>query len=140
MKPYGDAIPTPHKRCFNYRGSGGRLVTDGAFGRLKSRFRVLHRKCESNKNTVKAMGLACAVLHNICIEKGDLKPRKLDLTFEDVINKRRNADDVGDLLDLINTGSKNYLLGKVDAIRVRDALKLEFWKERENVVGNPEEF
>ena len=88
------------------------------------------------------MGLACVVLHNICNEKGDLIPRKLDLTFDDVTNKRRNSDDVRDLLDLINTGSKNYLLGKADTIRVRDALKLEFWKEREreNVVGNAEEF
>ena len=44
--------------------------------------------------TVKAMGLACIVLHNICIEKDDLIPRKLDLTFDDVTNKRRNSDDV----------------------------------------------
>ena len=93
MKPYGDAVPTPRKRYFNYRGSRGRLVTEGAFDRLKSQFRVLHRKCESNKNTVKAMGLACVVLHNIRIEKGDLIPRKLDLTF-DVTNKRKNSDDV----------------------------------------------
>ena len=86
------------------------------------------------------MGLACVVLHNICIEKGDWIPRKLDLTFDDVTNKRRNSNDVRDLLDLINTDSKNYLLGKSDAIRVRDVLKLKFWKERENVVGNAEEF
>ena len=86
------------------------------------------------------MGLACVVLHNICIEKGDLIPRKINLTFDDVTNKRRNSDDVRDLLDLINTGSKNYLLGKADAIRVRDALKLESWKETKNVVGNAEEF
>ena len=54
MKPHGDVVPTPRKRYFNYRGSRGRLVAEGAFGRLKSRFRVLHLKCESNKNTVKA--------------------------------------------------------------------------------------
>ena len=106
MKPYGDAVPTPRKRYFNYRGSRGHLVTEGAFGRLKSRFRVLHRKCESNKNTVKAMDLACVVLHNMCVEKGNLIPRKLDLAFDDITNKRRNSDDVRDLLDLINTGSK----------------------------------
>ena len=140
MKPYGDAVPTPRKRYFNYRGSRGRLVTEGAFARLKSRFRVLHRKCESNKNTVKIMGLSCVFLHNICIEKDDSIPRKIDLTFDEVTNKRRNSNDVRDLLDLINTGSKNYLLGKADAIRVRYALKLESWKETKNVVGNAEEF
>ena len=53
MKAHEDAVPTPRKRYFNYRASRGRLVTEGAFGRLKSWFRVLHRKCESNKNTVK---------------------------------------------------------------------------------------
>ena len=42
MKPYGDAVPTPRKRYLNYRGSRRHLVTEGAFGRLKSRFRVLH--------------------------------------------------------------------------------------------------
>ena len=72
------------------------------------------------------MGFACVVLRNMYIEKGDLLPRKLDLTFGDVINKRRNSEEVWDLLDVINTGSKNYLLNKAEAIKVRDSLKLEF--------------
>ena len=87
---------------------------------------MLHEKCESNKSTVKAMGLACVVLRNIYIEKGDLLPRKLDLTFGDAINKRRNSEEVWDLLDVINTGSKNYLLNKAEAVKVGDSLKLEF--------------
>ena len=90
MKPYGDAVPTPRKRYFNCRGSRGRLFAEGAFIHLKSRSSVLHRKCESNKNTFKAMSFACVVLHNIFIEKRDLIPRKLDLTFDDVTNKRKN--------------------------------------------------
>ena len=72
------------------------------------------------------------------MEKGNLIPRKLELTSDDATNKR-NSDDVQGLLDLINTGSKNYLLGKAKAIKVRDVLKLEFWKEKEKV-GNAEEF
>ena len=68
MKPHGDAVLPEDKRYFNYRHSRARLVTEGAFGRLKSRFRVLFRKCESNKETVKLYGLASAVLHNLCIE------------------------------------------------------------------------
>ena len=86
------------------------------------------------------MGLACVVLHNICIEKDDFIPRKLDWTFDDIKNKRRDSDDVRDILDLINTSSKNYLQGKADAISMKDALRLEFCKERENAVANAEEF
>ena len=34
------------------------MVREGGFEQLKGRFRVLYRKCESNKETVKLMGLA----------------------------------------------------------------------------------
>lgn len=82
MKPHGDAILPDDKLYFNFGHSRARLVTEGAFGRLKSRFRVLFRKCESNKETVKLYGLACVVLHNPCIERGDLVPRTFHLNFE----------------------------------------------------------
>ena len=63
MKPHGDAILPDDKRYFSYRHSQARLVTEEALGRLKSRFRVLFRKYESNEETVKSYGLACVVLH-----------------------------------------------------------------------------
>ena len=62
------------------------------------------------------------------------------MTFDDVTNKRTISDDVRDLLDLIKTGLKNHLLVKVEVIKVRDAVKLEFWKDKRNVVGSAEEF
>ena len=86
------------------------------------------------------MGLAYVVLRNICIKKDDLIPRKLDLTFDDIANKRTISDDVRYLLDLIKTGLKNHLLAKVEVIKVRDAVKVEFWKEKRKVVSNAEEF
>ena len=86
------------------------------------------------------MSLSYVVLHNICIKKDDLIPRKLDLTFDDVTNKRTISDDVRYLLDLIKTVLKNHLLAKVEVIEVRDAVKLEFWKDKRNVVGHAEEF
>ena len=74
MKSYGDAVITPGKRYFNYRSSRSRIVTEGAFGKLKRRFRILQKR-----ETVKIMGLACVILHNICIDKRDLVSRKFDL-------------------------------------------------------------
>ena len=64
MKPHGDAVLTPEKAYFNCRLSRARMITECAFGKLKGRFRVLFRKCESKKETVKIVGLACVVLHN----------------------------------------------------------------------------
>ena len=52
LTPHGDAILPDDKQYFNYRNSRARLVTEGAFGRLKIRLRVLFRKYESNKETV----------------------------------------------------------------------------------------
>ena len=48
------------------------MITDSAFGKLKGRFRVLSHKCKRKKETVKIKGLACAVLHNLCIDKEEL--------------------------------------------------------------------
>ena len=81
MKPYEDMVLTPNKRYFIYRSSRSRMVTEGAFGKLKGRFRILHRKCERNKETVKIMVLNCVIIHKICIDKGVLVPKKFDLTM-----------------------------------------------------------
>ena len=79
MKPHGDAVLTPEKAYFNYRLSRARMITEVVFGKLKGRFRVVFSKCESKKTTMKIMGLACVVLHNLCIDKEDIIPRKFDL-------------------------------------------------------------
>ena len=103
MKPYEDAVLTPDKRYFNYRPSRGCIVTEGTFGNLERRFWILHKKCESNKENVKIMGLTCVILHNICIDKGDLVPRKIDLTYDVAWNKRRESNQLGDLLDITDS-------------------------------------
>ena len=132
MKPHGDAVLPPDKRYFNFRHSRARLVTEGAFGRLKSRFRVLFRKCESQKETVKVYSLACVVLHNICIDRGDLIPRKFDLTLNHAENKRMTSEEVRDMLSLTNLKQKNFGIDRKSAAKaVRSALTKKFWKEKE---------
>ena len=108
MKPHGNAVVPDNKRYFNFCHSRARLVTEGAFGRLKSRFRVLYHKCECNKETVKLYGLACVVLHNICIERGDLVPRKFNLTLYHASNKCLSPEEVRNVLVLQNTNQKNF--------------------------------
>ena len=58
LKPYGNAILTAEQSYFNYRLGRSRMVTEGAFRKVKGRFRVLHRKCESQKDTPNIMALA----------------------------------------------------------------------------------
>ena len=133
MKPHGDAVLPEDKKYFNYRHSRARLVTEGAFGRLKSRFRVLFRKCESNKETVKLYGLASVVLHNLCIELGDLVPRKFDLTLDHAANKRLSPEEVRDVLALRNTKQKNFEINKKSAsVAVRNALTKTLRKENKD--------
>ena len=64
LKPHGGAILPDDKQYFNYRNSRARLVREGALGRLKIKFRVFSRKCESNKETLNLYGLACVALHH----------------------------------------------------------------------------
>ena len=74
------------------------MVTEGGFGKFKRRLRVLSRKCESQKESVKQMGLVCLVLHNLCIELGDMIPRNWDMTVDHVTNKRRPQNEIRDVL------------------------------------------
>ena len=123
VEPHGEAILLDDKRYFNYRSIQARLVTEGAFGRLKIRFRVLFRKCESNKEIVKLYGLAYVVLYNLCIERGDLVPRKLCLALDHASNKCLSPEEVKDALALRSTNQKNFQINKKSqALQVQKAL------------------
>ena len=130
-KPYGDAVLSEKKRYFNYRLSRARMVSEGAFGKLKSRFRVLHKKCESSKDSVKSMGLAAIVLHNICLEFGDTLPRSNDLTVDPATNKRRDSNEIANILDLTDRNQKNYVIDK-SAKAIQESLTELFWEEKQN--------
>ena len=53
---YSDAVLSERKRYFNYRTRWGRMVTEGASGKLKGRWRILSRKCENQKESEKKRG------------------------------------------------------------------------------------
>lgn len=100
MKPYTNATLTVEQRYFNYRLSRARMVTEGAFGQLKSRWRVLLRKCDSNHEAVRNSTLACMVLHNVCIERGDTISKKQDITLDPLTNEKRPRVEVRKLLKM----------------------------------------
>lgn len=127
MKPYTCAILTPEERYFNYRLSCARMVTECAYGKLKGRFRVLYRKSECNEDTMKAITLACIVLHNICIDYDEAFPMQLDLINN--TEGRRNRETVRELLNMRScTKVKDT---SVQAGKVREALKEKVWKEKQ---------
>ena len=80
-------------------------------------------------------GLACVVLHNLCIELGDLVPRKFDLTLDQASNKRLSPEEVRDILALRKTNEKHSEVNKKSrAAKVRDALTANMWKEKKGSV------
>ena len=130
MKSHGDAVLTPEKAYFNYCLSRARMIMEGAFGKLKGRVGVLFRKCESKRETVKILGLSCVVLHNLYIDKEDIIPGKIDLSYDDVTNKRRGRAELRDMLNLTNLRLKNYDTGRGEGVKVREAVTKAFWDEK----------
>ena len=80
-------------------------------------------------------GLACVVLHNLCIELGDLVPRKFDLTLYHASNRRLSPEEVRDILALRKTNEKHFEVNKKSrAAKVRNTLTANMWKEKEDSV------
>ena len=100
VKPYTNAVLSPQERYFNYRLSRARMVTEGAYGRLKGCWRVLLRKCKNHKETVKLMTLACIVLHNICIDLSDTTPTSWDLNYDNNVAQWRPEAEVRETLKM----------------------------------------
>jgi hypothetical protein len=133
MKPFGSANISRMQRNFNYRLSRARMVTECAFGLLKSRWRVLHRRCESSKDTTKCMALACLTLHNITIEHKDVWPRQYRIDYDAKTNKRRPRKEVRDTLNMTKCSNTGGHATVSEAAKIRKALLDEFWEERQSV-------
>ena len=129
MKPYTNAVLTPKQRYFNYRLSRARMVTDGAYGQLKGRWRVLLRKCESSSTNVRTFALACMVLHNICLHLGDTMPKKLDITIDLSSNEKRDRAKIREILEMRNCTKVRD--SSLQAEKIRDALAEKLWLEKE---------
>lgn len=128
LKPYTHAVLTTEQRYFNYRLSRARMVVEGAFGHLKGRWRVLMRKNESSPSEVKMATLACMVLHNICIEKGERISNNLDLAIDPSTNEMQGWQKIRDVLQM--TSCQKVRDTCVQASKIRDALCTKLWREK----------
>ena len=130
MKPYSNAFLSHDRKYFNYRLSRARIVTEGVFGRLKGRLRVLLRKCECAKATVKSMTLACIVLHNVCIALGDTLPCHLDVNVDPATNRMRPQAESLQLLKMRRCRTVRDTARQAAEVRVN--LMQLFKSERDN--------
>lgn len=128
LKPYTEAVLSDKMKNFNYRLSRARMVTEGAFGHLKGRWRILMRKNESTPEEVTITTLSCMVLHNICIARGDAISPALDLTIDPITNARKSSEEIRDELHMSKC-RKNHVNSNAQANKVRNALADKLWRE-----------
>ena len=77
--------------------------------------------------------MACVVPHNLCIERGNLGPRKFDFTSDHASNRRLSPEEVRHALPLRSTNQKNFELNeKSQALKVPKALTAKMWKKKED--------
>ena len=102
MKPYPEGTRDPDEISFNRQLSSARVKVECAFGILKSRWRILQKRFESDIDFAIKNTIACAVLHNICIRNGDewVEDEDNDDPRPDnpATNVLRDGDDMRELL------------------------------------------
>ena len=104
------------------------MVTEGAYGQLKGRWRVLLRKSENSQDNVRITTLACMVLHNTCITQGEAISKKLDLSL-DSNGQKRDREQIRKLLRMRNCSSIRDV--SQDGNKVRNALCEKLWLGKE---------
>ena len=96
------------------------MVSEGVYGHQKGRWRILLRKYESKKETVKLHTLACACLHNLCIKLNDSSLTKWDLSKGD----RRTPEEIQENFTITNCTLTRDI--SKEAKRIREILKNKF--------------
>ena len=71
QKPFPEATRDRSEIHFNRELSSARVKRECAFGCLKSRWRILQKRLDSDIQFSVKTAIACAVLHNFCIKIGD---------------------------------------------------------------------
>lgn len=104
LKPFHEGMNDPEEITFNKELSRARVSVECAFGILKGRWRILQKQLYSDIAFTNQISVACCVLHNFCIEAGDLWDEDGDESEDDFPVRDGNADGA-DLRDFL----KEYL-------------------------------
>lgn len=104
LKPFHEGTNDPEEINFNKELSRARVSVECAFGILKGRWRILQKRLDSDIAFTNQIIIACCVLHNFCIEAGDLWDEDGDGSEDDFPVRDGNADGA-DLRDFL----KEYL-------------------------------
>ena len=104
LKPYHEGTNDPKEINFNKELSRARVSVECAFGILKGRWRILQKRLDSGIAFANHIIIACCILHNFCIEAGDLWDEDGDESEDDFPVRDGNADGA-DLTDFL----KEYL-------------------------------
>ena len=86
IKGYIGRNITPEQESFNVYHSSARMCVEIAFGKLKSRFRILQKRMDVETTAAPLIIVACCILHNICEEARVPIP---PITTDDEANDRR---------------------------------------------------
>ncbi|XP_065054392.1 uncharacterized protein LOC135683144 [Rhopilema esculentum] len=135
MKPYTNAVLSKEQRYFNYRLSRARMVVEGAYGQLKGRWRLLLKKSEGNLYQTKMATLSCMVLHNLCIEKNDTIPSKLDLSVDPSTQQKRDRATLCNVL-LMKASHKIVDPRRNQADKIRTTITRKLQKELQTLNFN----
>ena len=107
MKPYPEATNDPREIKFNKELSSARVSVECAFGVLKGRWRILQKRLDSDISFTNRIIMACAVLHNFCINSGDIWDEECTSEGNDPTADRETHEDGDDLREFL----KNYIYG-----------------------------
>ena len=69
---YHEGAKHPEEINFNQKLSCARVSVEFSFGILKGRWRILQKRHDSVISFTNQIVIACCVLHNFCVEVGDL--------------------------------------------------------------------
>ena len=83
VKPYQNEIFTQSQKKFNNIHSKARVVVERTFGIMKARWRCLLKQLEIHTENVPKTVLACCILHNICIMRGEPDPELVENDDDD---------------------------------------------------------
>ena len=69
MKEDPRGVKNQREKYFGYKLASARINIENAFGRLKARFRRLHRVMDSDINVLPKVILSCFMLHKIFLRQ-----------------------------------------------------------------------